>query len=80
MAFNIVRPDELTWKTRPHEPDEAPRHVADLLADAEPFRKRSQAFREEWAFNFGTSVEVGAREIARLAEAHRGRGAAGRPR
>jgi len=59
---------------------EAPRHVADLLADAEPFRKRSEAFREEWAFNFGTSVEVGAREIARLAEAHRGRGAAGRPR
>src|SRR6185295_3690910 len=53
---------------------EAPRHVADLLADAEPFRKRSEAFREEWAFNFGTSVEVGAREIARLAEAHRGRG------
>jgi CDP-glycerol glycerophosphotransferase (TagB/SpsB family) len=59
---------------------EAPRHVADLLADAEPFRKRSEAFREEWAFNFGTSVEVGARDIARLAEAHRGRGAAGRPR
>src|SRR6185503_13657784 len=44
---------------------EAPRHVADLLADAEPFRKRSEAFREEWAFNFGASVGVGARRAAR---------------
>ncbi|HZP37860.1 MAG TPA: CDP-glycerol glycerophosphotransferase family protein [Methylomirabilota bacterium] len=60
--------------------EDVPRHVAELLADAEPFRKRSEAFREQWAFNFGTSVEVGAREIARLAEAQRGRGSEGRPR
>ena len=60
--------------------EDAPRHVAELLADAEPFRKRSEAFREEWAFNFGTSIEVGAREIARLADAQRGRGSEGRPR
>ncbi len=59
---------------------DAPRYVADLLRDAGSFRKRSVAFREEWAFNFGRSVEAGAREIARLAEQQRGRGAAGRPR
>ena len=30
MAFHVVTPDELDWKTRPHEPGEAPRHVAAL--------------------------------------------------
>jgi hypothetical protein len=30
MAFRAVRPDELEWKTRPHEPDEPPRHLAEL--------------------------------------------------
>lgn len=59
---------------------DAPRYVADLLRDAETFRKRSVALREEWAFNFGRSVEAGAREIARLAEQQRGRGAVGRAR
>jgi hypothetical protein len=59
---------------------EAPRYVAELLRDAEAFRKRSVALREEWSFNFGHSVEAGAREIARLAEQQRGRGSAGRPR
>lgn len=59
---------------------DAPRYVADLLRDAETFRKRSVALREEWAFNFGRSVEAGAREIARLAEQRRGRGAVGRAR
>src|SRR5437879_8492400 len=37
---------------------DAPRYVADLLRDAGSFRKRSVAFREEWAFNFGRSVEA----------------------
>jgi len=30
MAFRVITPDELDWKTRPHEPGEAPRHVAGL--------------------------------------------------
>jgi quercetin dioxygenase-like cupin family protein len=30
MAFRVVLPDELEWTTRPHEPDEPPRHVAEL--------------------------------------------------
>ena len=30
MGFRVIRPDELEWTTRPHEPGEAPRHVAEL--------------------------------------------------
>jgi len=30
MGFHVVTPDELDWNTRPHEPGEAPRHVAAL--------------------------------------------------
>src|SRR6266481_6806518 len=58
---------------------DAPRYVADLLRDAESFHKRSVAFREEWAFNFGRSVEMGAREIARIAAEQAGVGALGTP-
>ena len=51
---------------------DAPRHVAELLRGAPEFRKRTAALREEWVFNVGRSVEVGAREIARIAD-ERGR-------
>src|SRR5439155_1534913 len=47
---------------------DAPRHVAELLRGAAELRKRNAALREEWVFNFGRSVEVGAREIARIAD------------
>jgi mannose-6-phosphate isomerase-like protein (cupin superfamily) len=30
MAFGVMRPDEFEWITRPHEPDEPARHVAEL--------------------------------------------------
>jgi len=30
VAFRVIRQDELEWTTRPHEPDEPPRHVAEL--------------------------------------------------
>ena len=30
MGFCAIRPDQLEWKTRPHEPDEPARHVAEL--------------------------------------------------
>lgn len=38
MPFLVIRPDEFTWITRPHEPDEPARHVAELsdLAFATP--------------------------------------------
>ena len=35
MAFRVIRPDELEWTTRPHEPDEAARHVEELSERAE---------------------------------------------
>jgi hypothetical protein len=57
---------------------EAPRYVNELLRDAEDLRQRNAARREEWVFNFGRSIEVGAREIARLADERAGVGARGR--
>jgi mannose-6-phosphate isomerase-like protein (cupin superfamily) len=30
VAFRSISPDDLTWVTRPHEPDEPARHVAEL--------------------------------------------------
>lgn len=59
---------------------DAPRYVEALLRDAPGFRERGVAFREQWAFNFGRSVEVGAREIARIAYERMGVGASGRAR
>ena len=57
---------------------EAPDHVAELLGGAAERRARNATLREEWVFNFGRSVEVGAREIARLADEQAGAGARGR--
>ena len=47
VAFNIVRPDELTWKTRPHDPDEPPRHVAELSDRAGFVHTRANLWRYE---------------------------------
>jgi quercetin dioxygenase-like cupin family protein len=30
VGYDVVRPDQLEWLTRPHEPDEPARHVAEL--------------------------------------------------
>ena len=57
---------------------EAPRYVAELLRDPADLRKRNAERREAWVFNFGRSVEAGAREIARLADERAGIGARGR--
>jgi CDP-glycerol:poly(glycerophosphate) glycerophosphotransferase len=56
---------------------EAPEYIAELLRGAGSFRTRSSALREEWVFNFGRSVELGAREIARMADERAGAGASG---
>jgi CDP-glycerol glycerophosphotransferase (TagB/SpsB family) len=56
---------------------DAPQRAAELLRGAAELRKRSAALREEWAFNFGRSVEAGAREIARIADERAGAGASG---
>ena len=59
---------------------DAPRHVAELLAARRSAARANAALREEWVFNFGRSVEVGAREIARLADERAGARARGRRR
>jgi YidC/Oxa1 family membrane protein insertase len=56
---------------------DAPAYVSDLLRDAAAFRDRGPALREAWTFNFGRSVEVGAREIARIADERAAAGAPG---
>ncbi len=58
---------------------EAPRYVAELVAGAADFRERTVSLRESWTFNFGHSVEAGAREIARIADAQAGVGSFGTP-
>ena len=56
---------------------DAPAYVAELLRGAAEFRERTAALRGEWTFNFGRSVEVGAREIARIADERAAAGALG---
>ena len=47
MAFRVIRPGELEWTTRPHEPDEAPRHVAELSDLAAFAHTRANLWRYE---------------------------------
>lgn len=47
MAFRVVRPDELEWITRPHEPGEPARHVAELSERAGFAHTRANVWRYE---------------------------------
>jgi len=47
VAFRVVHPDELEWTTRPHKPDEAPRHVAELSELAGFAHTRANVWRYE---------------------------------
>jgi quercetin dioxygenase-like cupin family protein len=47
MAFRAVRPDELSWITRPHEPGEPARHVAELSETAGFAHTRANVWRYE---------------------------------
>jgi len=47
MGFRVVTPGELDWKTRPHEPDEAPRHVAEVSDLAGFEHTRANVWRYE---------------------------------
>jgi hypothetical protein len=58
---------------------DAPAYVADLVRASPKFRARCKEFREAWTFNFGRSVEAGAREIARIGDAQAGIGSQGTP-
>jgi quercetin dioxygenase-like cupin family protein len=47
MGFRVVDPSTCTWLTRPHEPDEAPRHVAELSELAGFRHTRANVWRYE---------------------------------
>jgi hypothetical protein len=47
VAFRVIRPAELEWITRPHEPDEAARHVAELSELAGFAHTRATVWRYE---------------------------------
>ena len=47
MAFRVVRSDTLEWIARPHEPDEPPRHVAELSELAGFAHTRANLWRFE---------------------------------
>lgn len=59
VAGDIVSPAEL---------EQAPGKIAALLERREEFRQTMQRLRPEMVFNIGNSIELGAREIARLAD------------
>ena len=47
MAFRVIRREGLEWITRPHEPDEPPRHVAELSDLAGFAHSRANLWRFE---------------------------------
>ena len=47
MGFRAIRPDQLDWMTRPHDPDEPARHVAELSDLAGFARTRANIWRYE---------------------------------
>jgi len=47
VAFRAIRPDELEWITRPHEPGEPARHVAELSELATFAHTRANLWRYE---------------------------------
>jgi mannose-6-phosphate isomerase-like protein (cupin superfamily) len=47
VGFTVIRPEELDWDTRPHEPEEAPRHVAELSDLAGFAHTRGNVWRYE---------------------------------
>ena len=49
MVFRVIRLDELEWTMRDHEPEEAPRHVAELSELAGFAHTRANIWRYETA-------------------------------
>jgi mannose-6-phosphate isomerase-like protein (cupin superfamily) len=47
VGFTVIRPEELDWDTRPHEPEEAARHVAELSDMAGFAHTRGNVWRYE---------------------------------
>jgi len=47
VSFRVIRPDDFVWTTRPHEPGEAARHVAELSEPAGFAHTRGNVWRYE---------------------------------
>ena len=47
MGFRVITPADLEWLTRPHEPDEPARHVAELSEAAGFAHTRANVWRYE---------------------------------
>jgi mannose-6-phosphate isomerase-like protein (cupin superfamily) len=47
VVFTVIRPEELDWDMRPHEPEEAARHVAELSDMAGFAHTRGNVWRYE---------------------------------
>jgi quercetin dioxygenase-like cupin family protein len=47
VSFSLVLPDQLEWTTRPHEPGEPARHVAELQPHAGFAHTRANVWRYE---------------------------------
>ena len=47
MGYRVIQPDAFEWVTRPHEPDEPPRHVAELSHLAGFAHTRANVWRYE---------------------------------
>jgi quercetin dioxygenase-like cupin family protein len=47
VAFRAIHPDDFEWITRPHEPGEAARHVAELSEAADFAHTRANVWRYE---------------------------------
>jgi quercetin dioxygenase-like cupin family protein len=47
MPYRVIHPDDLTWSTRPHEPGEPARHVAELSDLAGFAHTRANLWRYE---------------------------------
>ena len=59
LAGDIVAPQHL---------EEAPGKISDLLEKQESFKQKMRHKRSQMIFNIGSSIDLGAREIAHLAE------------
>ena len=59
LAGDIVAPQQL---------DEVPQKIDQLLQDQDSFRQRMEKLRSRMVFNIGNSTQLGAKEIARLAD------------
>ncbi len=60
--------DQVGKVLAPDNLDKAPEMIESLLSDPAQFRERIIALRNQLVFNLGKSVEVGAMEIAKIAE------------